>query len=313
MNAAIRAVVLSGLAHGLEVWGVYRGFDGLMEDDMRPLTLGMVNDILHRGGTILETARPQRFLTEEGQRRAVENLERRGIDGLIVIGGNGSYRGAARLHELGVRTIALPGTIDNDIAYTERTIGFDTAVSIVVDAVNRLRDTFNSLKRPFLVEVMGRHRGDIALNAALASGAEAVLVPEMPHDVPRIIGKVAERARTGKGYGIVVMAEGAGKADAIANEIRSLSGVEVRVTVLGHIQRGGTPTHHDRILATRLGHFAVERLVGGDRGVACGVNKSDELTATELEKVVNARKPFDSRLYNLINSLAPADFRPNAS
>jgi 6-phosphofructokinase 1 len=303
MNAAIRAVVRSGVFHGLEVYGVYRGFQGLIENDIQPLTLPMVGDILNRGGTILGTARSQQFLSEEGQRLAAGNLERHGIDGLIVIGGNGSYKGAVRLERLGIPTVALPGTIDNDIACTERTIGFDTAVSIVVDAVNRLRDTFNSQKRLFIVEVMGRHCGDIALHSALASGAEGVVVPEMPHGVHEVITRIAECAKRGKGHSIVILAEGAGKGSDIARKIRSRCGMESRVTVLGHIQRGGSPTHYDRILATRLGHFAVERLIAGDHGIACGVSKSDELVATDIEKVVSSRKTFNVQLYNLVNNL----------
>ena len=298
MNAAVRAVVRSALYHGLDVYGVQRGFQGLLNNDIRKMDLRSVGDIIQRGGTILQTARCEEFYSPEGQAKGAENLRKMGIDGLVVIGGNGSYQGANKLNELGIKTMGIPGTIDNDIPYTDFTIGFDTAVSIVVDAVNKLRDTMTSHERSSVVEVMGRHSGYIALYAGIASGAESILVPEMPFDLEAIAARMRENFQQGKRHSIILVAEGVGKGDDIAAKITALSGIECRVTVLGHIQRGGTPTHNDRILASRLGDFAVQRLVAGDSGKACGIIRG-ELVATDLDVVVKAKKEFDRSLYEL--------------
>jgi len=298
MNAAVRAVVRSALYYGLEVYGVQRGYAGLINDDIRPMDLRSVGDIIQRGGTILQTARCKEFTTPEGQQLGAENLRRRGIDGLVVIGGDGSYQGANKLSKLGIKTMGLPGTIDNDIPYTDFTIGFDTAVSIVVDAVNKLRDTMSSHERSSVVEVMGRHCGDIALYAGVASGAETILVPEVPFDLAEVAKRMTDNFKAGKRHSIILVAEGAGKAQDVADRIKELNGMEARVTVLGHIQRGGTPTHNDRILASRLGDFAVRRLLAGDSGKACGVIKG-ELVATDIDVVVNSKKTFNHELYDL--------------
>ena len=298
MNAAVRAVVRSGLYYGLKVYGVQRGYAGLINGDIREMDLRSVGDIIQRGGTILQTARCNEFMSPEGQMIAAENLRRRGIDGLVVIGGDGSYRGAHKLSKLGIKTMALPGTIDNDIPYTDFTIGFDTAVSIVVDAINKLRDTMSSHERSSVVEVMGRHCGDIALYAGLASGAETILVPEVPIDLEEVAKRMKDNFNAGKRHSIIVVAEGVGKAQDVADAIRKLNGIEARVTVLGHIQRGGTPTHNDRILASRLGDYAVRKLLEGDSGKACGVIKG-ELVATDIDVVVNSKKPFNRELYEL--------------
>jgi len=297
MNAAVRAVVRSGLYHGLEVYGVQRGFLGLINDDMRPMDLRSVGDIIQRGGTILQTARCDEFRTPEGQQKAVQNLRNRGIDGVIVIGGDGSYRGANELGKLGIKTMALPGTIDNDIPFTDFTIGFDTAVSIVVDVINKLRDTMTSHERTSVVEVMGRHCGDIALYAGLASGAEAILVPEVSFDLEQITKRMIENFAHGKRHSIIIVAEGVGKGEDIAREIEKY-GIEPRVTVLGHIQRGGTPTHNDRVLASRLGDFAVRKMIEGESGKACGIVNGQELL-TDIEVVVSSKRPFNMELYNL--------------
>ncbi|RJX38208.1 6-phosphofructokinase [Paenibacillus pinisoli] len=298
MNAAVRAVVRSALFHGLEVYGVQRGYQGLLNDDLRPMDLRSVGDIIQRGGTILQTARCKEFMTPEGQQRGAEILRARGIEGLVVIGGDGSYHGANKLSKLGIKTMALPGTIDNDIPFTDVTIGFDTAVSIVVDAINKIRDTMSSHERSSIVEVMGRHCGDIALYAGLASGAETILVPEVPFD----LNEVAERMKTnfanGKRHSIIVVAEGAAKGEDVSQKITELSGIDARVTVLGHIQRGGTPTAADRILASRLGDFAVRQLMEGNSGKSCGVVKG-ELVTTDIDTVVNTKKPFDMDMYEL--------------
>lgn len=302
MNAAVRSVVRSGLYHGLEVYGIQRGFLGLINDDIRPMDLRSVGDIIQRGGTILQSARCDEFKTPEGQQKAVANLHKHGIDGVVVIGGDGSYQGANKLNQLGIKTMALPGTIDNDIPFTDFTIGFDTAVSIVVDAINKLRDTMTSHERTSIVEVMGRHCGDIALYAGLASGAEAILVPEVTFDLDKISERMRDNFAHGKRHSIIIVAEGVGKGEDIATEIERL-GIEPRVTVLGHIQRGGTPTHNDRILASRLGDFAVRKLLEGKSGKSCGIIHGDEVL-TDIEEVVNSKRPFNMDLYNLAMRLS---------
>ncbi|OXM84141.1 6-phosphofructokinase [Paenibacillus rigui] len=303
MNAAVRAVVRSGLFHGLEVYAVQRGYAGLINDDIRQMDLRSVGDIIQRGGTILQTARCKEFMTPEGQQLGADNLRKRGIDGLVVIGGDGSYQGANKLSKLGIKTMGLPGTIDNDIPFTDLTIGFDTAVSIVVDAINKLRDTMSSHERSSVVEVMGRHCGDIALYAGLASGAETILVPEVPYDLDEVAQRMAGNFEQGKRHSIVLVAEGVGKGEDIANEITKRNGIEPRVTVLGHIQRGGAPTHNDRILASNLGDFAVRKLIEGDSGKACGIIKG-ELTVTDIDTVVHSKKEFNLELYELAKRLS---------
>lgn len=303
MNAAVRAVVRSALFRGLEVYGVQRGYQGLLNEDIRPMDLRSVGDIIQRGGTILQTARCKEFLTPEGQQRGADVLRKHGIDGLVVIGGDGSYQGANKLSKLGIKTMGLPGTIDNDIPFTDFTIGFDTATSIVVDAINKLRDTMTSHERSSVVEVMGRHCGDIALYAGLASGAESILVPEVPFDIREISQRMRENFQNGKRHSIVLVAEGVCGGDEIARQITEHSGIEPRVTVLGHIQRGGSPTHNDRILASRLGDFAVERLEAGDSAKACGIVRG-ELVTTDIDTVVSTKKAFNMDLYNLAIRLA---------
>jgi len=303
MNAAVRAVVRSGLFHGLDVYGVQRGYQGLLNDDIRPMDLRSVGDIIQRGGTILQTARCKEFVTPEGQQRAAEVLRDRGIDGLVVIGGDGSYQGANKLSKLGIKTMGLPGTIDNDISYTDTTIGFDTAVSIVVDAINKLRDTMTSHERSSVVEVMGRHCGDIALHAGLASGAETILVPEVAIDLDSVSRRMHENFQSGKRHSIIVVAEGVCSGEEIAQGITQRNGIEPRVTVLGHIQRGGCPTHNDRILASRLGDFAVQKLMEGDSGKGCGIING-KLVVTDIDLVVNTKKPFNMDLYNLASRLS---------
>jgi 6-phosphofructokinase 1 len=298
MNAAVRAVVRSALFHGLDVYGVQRGYQGLINDDLRQMDLRSVGDIIQRGGTILQTARCKEFVTPEGQQRGAEVLRSRGIDGLVVIGGDGSYQGANKLSKLGIKTMALPGTIDNDIPFTDFTIGFDTAVSIVVDAINKIRDTMSSHERSSIVEVMGRHCGDIALHAGLASGAETILVPEVPFELTEVADRMKTNFAKGKRHSIIVVAEGAAKGEEVANQVTANSGIEPRVTVLGHIQRGGTPTAADRILASRLGDFAVRQLMAGDSAKACGVVKG-ELVTTDIDTVVNTKKAFNMEMYEL--------------
>ncbi|WP_020616935.1 6-phosphofructokinase [Paenibacillus daejeonensis] len=303
MNAAVRAVVRSALYHGIEVYGVQRGYQGLINNDLRQMDLRSVGDIIQRGGTILQTARCKEFLTPEGQQRGADILTERGIDGLVVIGGDGSYQGAQKLSKLGIKTMGLPGTIDNDIPFTDFTIGFDTAVSIVVDAINKLRDTMTSHERSSIVEVMGRHCGDIALYAGLASGAETILVPEVAYDLDVVANRMHENFQHGKRHSIILVAEGAGKGEDVAREITERNGIEPRVTVLGHIQRGGTPTHNDRILASQLGDFAVRKLIEGDSGKGCGIVRG-EYVVTDIDKVVGTKKAFNTELYELASRLS---------
>ncbi|RAU99828.1 6-phosphofructokinase [Paenibacillus sp. YN15] len=303
MNAAVRAVVRSAIYYGLDVYAVQRGFYGLIHDDVRKMDLRSVGDIIQRGGTILQTARCKEMMTLEGQKLAADNLRKRGIDGLVVIGGDGSYQGADKLAQLGIKTMGLPGTIDNDISFTDYTIGFDTAVGIVVDAINKLRDTMSSHERASIVEVMGRHCGDIALHAGLASGAESILVPEIPFNVEEVADRMKENFVNGKRHSIVVVAEGVGSGEDIAKSITSRVNIDARLTVLGHIQRGGTPTHKDRILASQLGDFAVRRLIEGDSGKGCGVING-QLVATDLHKVITTKKPFNMEMYELASRLS---------
>lgn len=304
MNAAVRAVVRTALYHGLEVYGVQRGYQGLLNNDLRPMDIRSVGDIIQRGGTILQSARCKEFTTPEGQQKGAEILRSHGIDGLIVIGGDGSYQGANKLSKLGIKTMGLPGTIDNDISFTDYTIGFDTAVSVVVDAVNKLRDTMSSHERSSVVEVMGRHCGDIALYAGLASGAESILVPEVPFSLDEVASRMEQNFQAGKRHSIVIVAEGVGKGeDIVKGIIERAPSVEPRVTVLGHIQRGGSPTAFDRVLASRLGDFAVRRLMEGDSGKGCGIIDG-KLVATDIDLVVNTKKDFNMELYELANRLS---------
>ncbi|WP_028546337.1 6-phosphofructokinase [Paenibacillus taiwanensis] len=304
MNAAVRAVVRTALYHGIEVYGVQRGYQGLLNNDIRQMDIRSVGDIIQRGGTILQSARCQEFRTAEGQEKGAEILRSHGIDGLIVIGGDGSYQGANKLSKLGIKTMGLPGTIDNDISFTDFTIGFDTAVSVVVDAVNKLRDTMSSHERSSVVEVMGRHCGDIALYAGLASGAESILVPEVPFSIDEVSQRMKHNFDCGKRHSIVLVAEGVGKGEDICNGIiERVPSIEPRVTVLGHIQRGGAPTPADRILASRLGDFAVRSLMEGISGKGCGIING-QLVATDIDLVVNTKKEFNMELYELATRLS---------
>lgn len=299
MNAALRSVVRSGLYHGLEVYGVQRGYQGLLNNEIYKMDLRSVGDIIQRGGTILQSARCPEFKTPEGQQRGADVLNQHGIDGLVVIGGDGSYQGANKLSKLGIKTMGLPGTIDNDISFTDYTIGFDTAVSVVVDAVNKLRDTMSSHARSSVVEVMGRHCGDIALYAGLAAGAETILVPEVPHNMDEIADRMKDNFEKGKRHSIVIVAEGVGRGEDVADALKQRhSSIDARVTVLGHIQRGGAPTPFDRNLASRLGDFAVRSLIQGESSKGCGIVKG-ELVLTDIDKVVNTKKEFDMDMYEL--------------
>lgn len=270
MNAAIRAVVRKGIYHGLEVIGVRRGYAGLLAGDFLPMDLGSVADIIHRGGTVLRTARCEEFKTAAGQAMAITHLQQAGIDGLVVIGGDGSFRGAQALTEQGVLAVGIPGTIDNDIAGSELTIGFDTAVNTAVSAIDRIRDTATSHDRTYVIEVMGRLSGHIALAAGLAAGAESIVVPEALIANAEICDRLKRGHQRGKLHSIIVVCEGAGHGFEVGEFVQQCTGFETRVTVLGHIQRGGSPTANDRILASQMGAMAVDLLRDGLGGMMIG-------------------------------------------
>ena len=269
MNAAIRAVVRTAIYHDVRVSGVYRGYQGMIENDIEELGPRSVANIIQRGGTVLRTARSRAFMTVEGRAKAADNLRKHGIEGLVVIGGDGSFRGAAALcEEQGFPVVGIAGTIDNDVYGTDVSIGFNTAMNIALDAIDRLRDTAASHDRLFLIEVMGRHAGHIALNVGVAGGAEAILLPEVETDVPALVNMVIDAQRRGKSSSVVVVAEGAypGGAVALQREIEVACGYEARTSILGHVQRGGSPSTRDRVLASRLGYVAVKGLLGRRNG-----------------------------------------------
>jgi len=304
MNSCIRAVVRKAIYHGMEVIGIQRGYSGFIDADMGPMNLGSVADIIHRGGTILHTARSERFKTKEGRAEAMENVKRFGIQGLVVIGGDGSFTGAEKFHqEYGVPVIGVPGTIDNDIAGTDYTIGFDTAVNNVVDAINKIRDTATSHERTFVIEVMGRHSGNIALAAGLAGGAESILIPEIPFNVDDICHKLLSGVKRGKLHSIILVAEGAASGLTIGQQIKEKTGFDTKVTILGHLQRGGIPTAFDRILAARLGAKAVELLMAGETNKMVGM-RSGEVVATDLSEVIGKPSTINKDMYDLAKILS---------
>lgn len=303
MNAAIRAVVRSTIFHGGEALGIRRGYEGLLDADAVPLAARSVGDIIHRGGTILRTARSDRFLTPDGVRLGVERLRAMRLDGLVVIGGDGSMRGALALAQAGVAVVGIPGSIDNDIYGTEYSLGFDTAVNTVVEAINRLRDTASAYGRAFVVEVMGRDAGFIALAAGVAGGAEHILVPEVPTDLDGVADRVGQSLAAGKSHSIIVVAEGASSGQAVGHRIEARTGLVARVTVLGYLQRGGTPTAFDRLLASRMGGQAVAWLREGRHGVMAGAD-GPSLVPVPLAEVATRRKALDLKLLELARELA---------
>ena len=290
MNAAIRSVVRYAIHQKLEVAGIIRGYQGLIDDEVIELTHRSVSGIISKGGTILKTARCLEFLKDAGRERAVETIKKHNIDALVVIGGNGSYQGARMLFKKhGVACVCVPGTIDNDIGATDATIGSDTAVNTALEAIDKIRDTCTSMERIFVVEVMGRDCGFIAVRVAIGSGAENVLIPEKKFDIEDIADDIVEGNIRGKISWIIIVAEGAARADDIANKITELTNLETRVAVLGHVQRGGTPTAKDRILATRLGAAAVDLLLKGQFGKAVGV-LNDEINAVPLDVALKKKE-----------------------
>lgn len=303
MNAAVRAVVRKAIHDGIEVYGIYGGYTGLIHGNIEKLELGSVGDIIHRGGTILYSARCEEFKTEEGRQKGIENLIAHQIEGLVVIGGDGSYRGALALTEAGFPCVGVPGTIDNDIAGTQYTIGFDTALNTVIDAIDKIRDTASSHERTFIIEVMGRDAGDIALWAGLAGGAETILIPEVNYDIDEIATKLKSGLERGKRHSIIIVAEGVCSGVAFAKEVESATSLETRVSVLGHIQRGGSPTAFDRVLASRLGAHAVELLAKGKGGQAVGLN-NNQVVANSLRDVLSQHNTLDLDLYELSRELS---------
>ncbi len=302
MNPAVRAVVRTALSKGIKVMGINRGYFGLINGDIEELTRTSVSDIIHKGGTILKTARCLEFKQEEVRKKAVNILKVFGIDGLVVIGGDGSFQGAKLLSDLGVATVGLPGTIDNDLAYTDYTIGFYTAVNTVLDALNKIRDTSSSHERVSIIEVMGRHCGDIALYAGIAGGAEQIVVPEKDYDLGEICKSIIEGKNSGKTHHIIILAEGVGGANELAKEIEDITGVVSRATILGHIQRGGSPVTFDRILSSRMGAHAVDTLIEGRSARVVGI-KNNKIFDMDINEALEIKSDFDEDLYELAKIL----------
>lgn len=303
MNAAVRAVVRKAIYHDVEVYGVYHGYSGLISGHIEKLELGSVGDIIHRGGTKLYSARCPEFRTLEGQMQGIEQLKKFGIEGLVVIGGDGSYQGAKKLTEHGYPCIGVPGTIDNDIPGTDFTIGFDTALNTVIDAIDKIRDTATSHERTYVIEVMGRHAGDIALWAGLADGAETILVPEVDFDMQDIIARLKRGHERGKKHSIIVVAEGVGSAIEIGKNIEEATSLDTRVTVLGHVQRGGSPSAFDRVLASRLGARAVELLLEGKGGRCVGI-QNNKLVDHDIIEALAQNHTIDEEMYRLSQELS---------
>ncbi|ASN05015.1 6-phosphofructokinase [Virgibacillus necropolis] len=303
MNAAIRAVVRKSIYHGLEIYGIENGFQGLMNGNIRKMEIGSVGDIIQRGGTILFSARSEEFKTPEGQQRGIEQLKKHEIEGLIVIGGDGSFRGAQKLTESGFPCIGIPGTIDNDIPGTDFTIGFDTALNTIIEAIDKIRDTATSHERTYVIEVMGRDAGDLALWAGLADGAESILIPEKKDDFKAVISKLKRGHERGKKHSIIILAEGVGSGFAYGKRIQDATNLETRVTVLGHIQRGGSPTASDRVLASRLGAKAVDLLLAGNGGRVVGIQQN-QLVDHDILEILDQKHAINLDMYKLSNELS---------
>lgn len=304
MNAAVRAVVRSAISMGMNVMGIHRGYNGLINGDIEPMKVRDVSEIIHRGGTVLYTARCPEFKTEEGLQKAVENCKKFGIDGIVVIGGDGSYRGARDLSLRGIPCVGVPGTIDNDISSTDYTIGFDTAMNTAMEMVDRLRDTAQSHERCSVVEVMGRNAGYLALETGIAVGAIAIMVPEIPYEVEDVCKKINLTRQSGKQHFIVIVAEGVEKSvSEIAKEIEESTGVESRATVLGHVQRGGNPTVRDRVMASYMGNAAVELL---NKGIGNRVICYDKgiIIDRDIYEALQMKKPFDVDGYRVADKIS---------
>jgi 6-phosphofructokinase 1 len=303
MNAAIRAIVRTAIHHNLKVVGIERGYTGLLKGELKEMNISSVGDIIHKGGTILKTSRCEELKSDVGINDAINVLEKNEIDGLVVIGGDGSFQGASKLSRNNIKIIGIPGTIDNDLAYTDYTIGFDTAVNTVLDAISKIRDTSMSHEKVTIIEVMGRCCGDIALYAGLAGGAESILVPEIKCEVNKICEKLLQGKKRGKAHNIIILAEGRESAEKLQKEIVNTTGIESRVTVLGFLQRGGVPTAFDRILASKMGEKAINLLVEGKTNRAIGI-KDNHLIDMDIIEAITKKKLFDQEMYNLSQILS---------
>ena len=303
MNAAIRSIVRAAAYMGMTVKGIKRGYNGLIENNIVDLDIRSVSDIIQRGGTVLYTARCPRFTTEEGMQEAIKNCKANGIEGLIVIGGDGSFRGARDLSLRGIPCIGIPGTIDNDIPSTEYTIGFDTAMNTVVEMIDKLRDTACSHERCSVVEVMGHGAGDIALQCGLAVGATAIIVPEIGFNLQSVIDKILETQKNGRNHFIIVVSEGLCDATQLAKLLQEATGIETRATILGHIQRGGNPTLRDRVVASKMGYAAVELLSKGVGNRVIGL-KDNKIVDYDIFEALNMVKSFDQETYRLANTIS---------
>lgn len=304
MNAAIRAVVRSACYFGMEVCGIERGYAGLIEDSVIPMEMRSVSNIVQYGGTKLRTARCLEMMTKEGQKRAVETLHKHGIEGLVVIGGDGSFRGAKVLSEdYGIPTIGIPGTIDNDLEYTDYTLGFDTAVNTCLDIINKLRDTMTSHERVAVVEVMGRHCGDIALYSGIATGAEIIVVPEIVFDMEDIVARIDRSRANGKFSNIIIVAEGVMSANEFAKQMQTMTSHSVRPTCIGHVQRGGSPSMADRMLAAQFGNKAVRLLKEGIGNRVVGI-KDNKIIDMDIIEAVSMKKTFNYELYETLRMIS---------
>lgn len=305
MNAAVRAVTRAAISNGWRVQAIYRGWEGLITDEIREFTTESVSNTIQRGGTILKTARSKEFRTPEGRQRAYDNMVKHEIDALVVIGGNGSLAGAQEFgREYDVPCIGLPGTIDNDLYGTDSTIGYDTALNTIMDCVDKIRDTATSHDRIFFVEVMGRDAGFLAQNSAIAAGAEAAIIPEDETDIDQLANYIGRGIRKSKSSSIVIVSEKDGGAMHYAERMRKeYPQYDVRVTILGHLQRGGTPTAYDRILASRMGVAAIEALKEGQRNIMIGI-KNDEIVYVPFERAIKINKAIDRELIHVLNVLS---------
>lgn len=303
MNAAIRAIVRYGIYSGVKIIGIRNGYKGLIENDTVEMNLSSVADIIHRGGTILGSARCLEFKEQEGFETALRNIRYLGIDGIVVIGGDGTFNGAKKLCDAGIPAIGIPGTIDNDLAYTQFTLGFFTAMETVLDSISKIRDTSSSHGNTNVIEVMGRNCGDIALYAGLSGGAELVIVPEVEYNIDDICDKIMQGRIRGKRHSIVVLAEGAGDAKTISAKIAEKTGINTRYSVLGYTQRGGTPSAYDRLIGSKMGAKAVELLLEGKVSRVLGV-KDGTVFDMDLTEALNTEKVFDYESYELTKILS---------
>jgi 6-phosphofructokinase 1 len=304
MNAAVRAVARTAMNRGMEVYGVRRGYNGLISGDVFKMEKRSVSGIIQRGGTCIYTARCPEFRYEEGLQKAKAKCEELGLEGIVVIGGDGSFRGAADLSARGILCVGLPGTIDNDIACTEYTIGYDTAMNTAREMIDKITDTAQSHDRCSVVEVMGRGAGYIALNTAISCGATACLVPEVPYNLDDVAKKMLQSKALGKTHFVIVTSEGIKEsADSIANQIQEKTGIEARATVLGHVQRGGSPTVQDRVIASQMGHYAVDLLEQGIGNRVVGM-QNNKIVDFDIQEALHMEKAFPIDLYNMANEIS---------